>query len=463
MFVLELPGDVCAAILRSWIDLQALGRMDSALCATISRKQFKQLVGGESFVADTVCTCSMMTFEKYAKHLEWLTNRQIKVRNWIVNWYAESCSQQLMRGVAGPHVRTIQLRRLSPSAMSRVFDTFVNACCGLRELKIVYCSHWETVCTLSVPLQQSLQELVLECCDGDHWESVVQFPNLRKLHIDYLEGNDVQRSLIGLLSASPNLIDLRVNSIFQQRPIGDESLQLLANRVPGLEILELAMEIQEFSPAAVVSLAERCSNLKMLALTCGAGLNDVVVEAFLLHCSRLEGLQLWGTFAAASLSAEAVQWGPRLRYLTIDLCYCEQDCLAVVAEHCRLLEELQLYYCGHLTGESDSLLRLVSSLPHLRELLLECGVVTDEVLIAIASHLPRLTTLGLGGCAGHYTEAGALAVVTSLKHLQWFGIGTDDLSVFTPALLKRWQAASPGLKIFSGCIPSTRYFAQLGF
>jgi hypothetical protein len=54
------------------------------------------------------------------------------------------------------------------------------------------------------------------------------------------------------------------------------------------------MEHHDFKPMAVVSLAERCINLKTLALLCGDKVNDAVVEAFALSCTRLEGLQLWG-------------------------------------------------------------------------------------------------------------------------------------------------------------------------
>jgi hypothetical protein len=458
--VFTLPVDVLAAILSSWIDIQALTWLDSALCASKSRKQFKQLVGDELFVAATMCTCSTMTREMYVKHLEWLTNRKIKVRNWIVNWdVTETCPPHLMRCTAGPHVRTLHLRGLSQSGMTKVFDTLVITCCGLQILKIDCCQQWEIVSTLSASAQLTLQELTIACCNGYRWESKAQFPNLWKLHVKHVIGVEVVQSLTSLLIAAPNLTDLRRWSS-TQCPINDKSLQVLSNHAAKLETLELDIQHQDFTPAIMTALGQRCHNLKTLALTCGDGIDDAAVEAFALHCSRLEGLQLRGEFAAASFFAVATHCGSRLRYLTLDTAQCEPAVLTSLAGNCRLLEELKLCNCGSLA--SDSLVGLVSSLPRLRELVLENTFysVTDEVLIAIATHLPKLDTLGLYCCGNGYTEIGALALVTSLTQLRRFCIDTSDIVVFTSTLRKRWQEVSPGLQIYDNAV-QTRYFKRL--
>jgi hypothetical protein len=104
----------------------------------------------------------------------------------------------------------------------------------------------------------------------------------------------------------------------------------------------------------------------------------------------------------------------------------------------------------------------VSSLSHLRELLLlDSSGITDEALIAIATHLPKLHQLCLFNCGRGYTKAGALALITSLTQLQRFCTETRETSVFTPALLKRWQEASPGLQLNDNYYVSTRYLARM--
>jgi hypothetical protein len=183
---------------------------------------------------------------------------------------------------------------------------------------------------------------------------------------------------------------------------------------------------------AVVSLAERRINLKTPSLLCGDKVNDAVVEAVALRCTRLEGPQLWGTFGSASLSAVATHCGFRLRFLTLHMERCDLQCLYHIAEHCRMLEELQLCSCRFDTG--SPLVRLVSSLLHQRELLFVDFWTTNKVLISVVTHLSNLKVLGLTrSCDRFCTEIGAHAVVTSLTHLQRFCICSSNNSVFTPA------------------------------
>jgi hypothetical protein len=456
MIVFELPGDVTMVILSSWVDLQTLAKFDSALCAAELRTRFLGLIADESFVADKMCRFP------HNHQLEWLTQRSMKVRNWVLNTdAAKPCFPDSLKSTAGQHVRSILLRNQSPLGLAKVFSTLAVACSGLQRLKMENCLCGETVNTLSASAQQSLQQLILlECHDGC-WTSYTQLPNLLKLHIKELCGADVIQSVTSLLTASPNLIDLRLSS-FSKAPINAMSLLVLSNHAAKLEVLELDMVHQLFTAADVVSLAERCGNLRTLSLVCGRGVTEVAVEAFALHCSRLEALHLLGPLDSTALSAVAMHSGSTLRYLSLTIGQYEPAGLNLVADHCRLLEELQLQYCRFPTD--DPFVRLVSSLLCLREfLLVECCNITDKVLIAIATHLPNLTNLGLYRCGNDYTETGALALVTALTKLRRFCLDTCDTTVFTPALRKRWQEASPGLHFSEVAQVPTRYFQRMSW
>jgi hypothetical protein len=464
MPLFRLSSDVVAVVLSSWIDMQALAKLDSALCASKQRAQFLGILGVTSFVADAMWTCSSTSQERYVQHVEWLMKRRLKVRRWIVSREASvCCSPDLVRFCAGPHVRSLRLLNFTSAKTARVFSTLVVACSGVQRLELQDCAGWEAVSTLSALAQQSLKELILDCCTSRGWVSRARFANLRKLHVRYLTGMEDVPSVISLLNAAPNLTDFQLWSA-SVCPINNTSLRILSNHAAALEILVLDSPHQEYSSAAVVSLAERCTNLKTLRLMCGYGVDDAAVEAFARHCSRLEGLQLWGPFSSESLTAVALHCGARLRYLALDMEYCEPDGLTAIAQHCSLLEELQLYNGGILTRKP--IIQLVSSLPRLRELLLNTfSGISDEVLIAIAAHLPHLQHLGLSGYQRYecgYTEAGAQALVTSLTQLQRFCIRPSDISAFTPAMRKRWQKASPGLQIYYRYQASTRYFERLG-
>jgi hypothetical protein len=448
MIVFELPGEIITAVLSSWIEIEALSKLDSSLCASKLRTQFLGLIRHESFIADTMCTSSLSE-DEYVQHFEWLVKRQVKVRNWMVNAEVAKLSPANVRHVAGPHVRSLVLRDLNAEETMQVFSILGVVCSGIQTLRMERCEHWETLNMLGSAAQQSLQELVVVHCESRGCESFPQFPNLRKLRASYLGGANVAvQSMTRLLGAAPGLTDLRLNSLLWC-PINDESLEVLSNHASGLEILELDIQPQRFPPAAVVSLTERCSNLKTLVVRCGNEIEDAAVEAFAVHCPRLEGLQMWGRFSDVSLSAVATHCGPRLRYLSLDMMYCDPDGLTAVAEHCRHLEELQLSNCRFT---ADGLLvQLVSSLPHLRELLLVDSIVaSDTALVAIATHLPKLQHLGLLGCGGRYTEAGVVALVTSLTQLQRLCINTG----------MRWPKVPTGLEIYEDAV-ATRYFERL--
>jgi hypothetical protein len=457
--VFELPGDIITSVLSNWIDLEAFAKLDTVMCGYKARQQFLVSIRSPSFVANTTALrmCPSMDLERYVQQLaRWITQRQVKVQTWIVDGdVASSRSPDLLPYTAGPHARFLQLRKLSSLIAATVFSTFAAGCSNLQVLILEACQDWGSVDAHVTPAEESQQELNFGHSDA----GCALFPNLRSLYFRNVRGVNIIQSVNGLLKAAPGVSDLRLKSSNQVCPINDESLQILSYHAGRLEVLELDIQRQQFSSAALVALAERCSNLKTLALLCGDTVNHTVVEAFASNCSRLDGLQLWGLFTTAALSAVATHCGSRLRYLTLDMKHRDGDGLVAIAD-CRLLEELQLRYCKQVPD--SALVQLVSSLPHLRELLLQSlRVVTDEVLIAVAAHLPKLSTLGMSGIKSGYTEGGAQAVVTSLRQLRRFCIRTLDPSVFTPTLVKRWQETSPGLEISDDYLVSTQYFERM--
>jgi hypothetical protein len=325
--IFELPGDISAAILSSWIDLQTLEKLDQTLrCASEASLRFLALIESSSFVADTVYVESSLFRNDVLLHLEWLIKRQVRVRNWIVDGkLEESCLPLLKKCIAGPHVQTLHVCSLAAKQV-HVISAFAAACSGLRKLNTEDCGHRQILKSLSASARQSLCELIVA---GRGWESgggessgqLPEFPNLRKLYIRWLCGMNAPQSVTDLLTIAPNVTDLRLRCS-SLCPMNDECLNVLISRAAALEILELDIERQEFTSAAVISLAERCSNLTTLALTCSDAVNDAAVDEFAHNCLQLEGLLLWGMFTAASLLAVSAHCGTRLRYLSLGMQNC---------------------------------------------------------------------------------------------------------------------------------------------
>jgi hypothetical protein len=456
MIVFDFPDDIIAAVLSSWIDMQGLARFDSALCVSKARTRFLGWIEDGSIVTDTILMCPRTPLERYTQQLEWLIERRIKVRNCILHaTTAYACKKflrKLLQFNVGANVRSVLLSAPSAQGLSIV------ACSALRKLQLEDCQPWEAVNSLSASSQHSLQELVIRGCNcvGGRWETKARFPYLKKLHIWKLYGKDVTEFVTGLLSAAPNLTDCRLSGTSDWCPVNDEGLRILCGSAATLEILELITPIPKFTPAAVVSLAKQCSNLKSLAL--GDRVNVTAVEAFTLYCGQLEGLQIWGPITVATLSAVAQHCGSRLRYLVFDVGDCGPDSLVIIAERCRLLEELQLHYCSDQAV--DALVLLVSSLLHLNELFLLHSHVTDEVLNAIATHLPNLVTLGLSGIECRYSPEEALQLVTSLPQLQ-LCVDWSAAQRFDPAVRVALED-DRRMRVYEHyLVESTRYFEML--
>jgi hypothetical protein len=109
-FVFELPDDIVAAILSSWVNTRALTKLNTALCTSAARPQFLTLIRKASLVAVEMCTLKTLSVEKHNHQFEWLMERQMKVRDWVVNKDVVSLRLPLFaKCLAEPYVRSVQL------------------------------------------------------------------------------------------------------------------------------------------------------------------------------------------------------------------------------------------------------------------------------------------------------------------------------------------------------------------
>jgi hypothetical protein len=111
MFVFELPDEVIATILSSWVDTEFLAMFDTALCASEARPLFLTLIRQGYFIADGIHTLNTSPRDIHVLYFEWLVKRQVKVLNWVVYGDVTKLSSALFtKDLAGPHVRSLQLQ-----------------------------------------------------------------------------------------------------------------------------------------------------------------------------------------------------------------------------------------------------------------------------------------------------------------------------------------------------------------
>jgi hypothetical protein len=84
--LLFLPSDIIVDVLGDWVDIDALGRLDTASCSYSIRSQlvdtFSQLVH-KSVSSAKRSHCISGYLEWFTtNHLEWVIKRKIKIREW---------------------------------------------------------------------------------------------------------------------------------------------------------------------------------------------------------------------------------------------------------------------------------------------------------------------------------------------------------------------------------------------
>jgi hypothetical protein len=198
---------------------------------------------------------------------------------------------------------------------------------------------------------------------------------------------------------------------------------------------------------AVTSLARQSPNLKRLDLGVMAteGVSDVGLRELAEHCRLLEHLDLRGCKRVTldGVVALVQACGPTLKTLVLHSCNIGNNELRSIGEHCSGLEALDIHRC---TGVSNEGIRLLVTGPAntgrtLRHLDMSNLSIGDEALQHLATARVQLESLDLRSCK-QITGKGLLALMavtgTSLRRLDLNGcLNIDPASLFKVAELCR--------------------------
>jgi hypothetical protein len=428
-----LPADILAVVLGDWVDIDALGKLDTASCSYNIRSQlvdtFSRLVH-KSMSSAKPGHCINGRLEWFTiNHLEWVIKRKIKIREWRIECnVVPSLVEKLVYAIGGVHVWSVTLAGWSNSALEVIF----------RDL---------------LRVENRLSELVINDCEDPAEDSICNEANLPSLRTLRVYGSacswDWGTVFAGrFLQFAPSLRDVRLYGL----EVNEDGLEVLLSLAENLLVLVL-MECGYECCMSVDEIAADCKNLKLLVL--GGNSTDINVASvteFAVNCTQLESLHITGSMNGEynnpldlGIYHMATNRGAALKHLSLANCdFGDNLGLRAVAKHCPSIEELQFCHCSAVDG--GCLAEVVSSWQRLRELVLnKCDAVTDAVLKAIAEHAANLTSLCLCATTG-YTAEGAAALVHSDKALRRFGIENNH-SVFTAALLEEWRARAPCLEV----------------
>jgi hypothetical protein len=100
----RLPTELVVLLLRDWIDMAFLGRLDSAACSHEVRSQYADIVRSVSFVRESMNEILSL------QHWEWLAKRGIRTRTWDLTCdVPATLLLSLSTRTGGDHLRTLVL------------------------------------------------------------------------------------------------------------------------------------------------------------------------------------------------------------------------------------------------------------------------------------------------------------------------------------------------------------------
>jgi hypothetical protein len=317
----RLPVNVCVAVLRDWVDMKSVGKLDSAACSRALRPLLISMFTSSAFVRQ-----AMFTSESKARatnHLQWLIKRAVKVREWNIRHGLDlAMATMLLDAICGMHVQRVRLWRLSRTALYPLLSALLSGSNNVCELSIqLRIDGIDWAAPKMVPFRactQNLHNLSLSWCDLADFSALLgQCVNLRVLCVAYCVGisdafiediaarnPDLEGVQLCIDSDFPDLTDLAFYSLATHcgelllylslggpRPTGDLGLQVVSERCCNLKQLQL-YDCETVTEQGLLSVVSSLSHLKELSLIQMNGVTDAVLGAIAQHLCDLTVLCL---------------------------------------------------------------------------------------------------------------------------------------------------------------------------
>jgi hypothetical protein len=202
----DVASEIAIAILRDWIDVYTLARLDSAVCEHGVREQFLAMTSASHFVHRNA---DLVTNKPCIKGIEWLAKRQVRVTNWSINSdLSPSLIADLVSGTGGPHVDSLSLFGLHEGTAAIIVTLTSLKCLKISRMRINECRHWMCLSAMTGAAQNSLRNFEVKACRTPYTIDFSRnnFPNLQSLTFGGMNDEPSSNSIAGLISVSPNLV-----------------------------------------------------------------------------------------------------------------------------------------------------------------------------------------------------------------------------------------------------------------
>jgi hypothetical protein len=410
--ICDLSEDLVETILKSWVNVEDVGRLDSAMCNRSERPTFLSLLSGDQFALGHPLArdgCDEKSDDGDEKSeacidpfLSWAMGRHIAVTELIVSASFTSNTDKRLKYLRhhGKHIQKVALDECAGTAR--------NCKAAINDI----CAHCPNVVMFEarIPLSTTTYAVI-----ADNWR------NLTRLTLK----DDVIGDAILLIGENcQSLVDLWIpGSRWVPQPY--RFFQVCS---PNLESIVLGAALE---PADYIAIASRCHLLRdldgptdlmndaaLIALGPGCPLlcslelvnNQLVTNAGLIALARNEALSSLFLVSALLLTDEGLravaQCSPKLENVEIRNCNVSDVTLVALGRHCHYLRTLTI---RGLDITNEGLRAIAAGCPLLEELTTSCDGV-GLAIEAIARGCPRLRRLFV---LGEALPAVALLAVAS--------------------------------------------------
>lgn len=228
----------------------------------------------------------------------------------------------------------------------------------------------------------------------------------------------ISEKMIEALAEFNNLTELKlVNCFWSQK--GIEEFGRIAPKLQKLNLSTMRNESNScgLNESDIITLLKNCKNVTELNLRLNNNVGKDSLKALNIYCPELTSI-FFGMALPGQPFLEFIKNHAKLKSIYIHHSKLKWDALQEIAKICKDLEVIDLFGC---TLVDDLSIRQLTQCTKLKTIILGNTYVSDDTLIALATHCPDLRQIGMEDLeppTGKVTKRGIDFIANHCKHLQ---------------------------------------------
>ena len=399
MSLMDLPWGVLVCLLREWLEMEDVARLDTAMSCREGREKLLEVLGsGEVCYQGSIDADDKLK----ASQVKWVGLRGVSLLGLSVD--SDVTPEMLLsvtRNSPGLHLISLDgVTGLSAAQMSEIGQS----CPKVEELYFFRMQNTDAIVTEAANHMHALKRVELKhCADVGNAALIAlsqQCPHLKAFYFDQL-GQGIAHGVTqeGVATLAQGCLSLEHIVLFGVMSFPGAALRTIADNCVSLKVLRVALidtEPLTISDDDLVYFSLRCTMTTCLELHMAHLITDAAVTKMVQYLSHLTELFLEEFLLITDDAVSAIaKYLPNLTKFTLSTNNNITDASMIkVAESCTNLTELFLFRCNQITDVS--MIKVAESCKELTDLNLSfCSEFSDASMVKIAESCTKLTNLTL--------------------------------------------------------------------